>query len=610
MGAGASSDGGKRAKGKGKHFEGAIELRQEVHRLQERIRDLENAAQNHSSATAEGGESWYNVLGREPTLAVVRLTRQTCDDVRRLFAAVDVNAETVLSQKDLVPKSKKSTDVKERALRLLDPVGEFLVRGEVTEAELCRGMARRAAREMVEAPPGVEDSIAGWLSRVEVQANEWVRKSVAEVLDGDESGRDMIAVTEHLRFGTLTCFDPQPTIRCTPLTAIALAFSNLGYLTSHDNLFLSAELELWVVHYLKMSLSEAFHIARKYSDFHSCDCHIAMVHGREGDVGLEGFRRRLTAVAAATMTNDSIGILLFDPATAHGSRGIEGRENSIHGGVLEWVDTVADEAVIVDTNPKKFGLRWRCPIELLHLACCAVSGHDELRRPCGGLLTISRKPQFLTGQDAVAADDSAGEDLEVLGSASAQRDCFGEPPPWLPQLNALSSEGLLPCQGLAVLCAGLSAIERQLADTSAMHLVQVGWPGVDALCATLGLPVSNIVEAQPTLAELADLADQWARTREVSGFSLSLEVTDDSSCLSQHSTNTEHTRTNTDAAGRSSLSTATRTCSRWMPSPHCCADGRRRSGSVGQSMCCILTGHFCGVAQKVTTGSLVPTSLV
>ena len=229
--------------------EGNTELHAEIRRLQERIRDLEHSTKPPAAPPPDGGggESWYDVLGREPTLAVVRLSPETCSAVDRLFAVLDVNGDGVLSAAD-VPTEKKAKDARGRVAKLLQPISDFLVQGELSPAALRRGLARRAAKVVVAPPAGRDDSIAGWVAQAEAAANDWLAASIAAALDSD-GGRD--PSPPRRRPAALTIYDPAPQSGCAPLTAVALAYSNLGYPCSRDDLFASARLPLWVLHRYK-----------------------------------------------------------------------------------------------------------------------------------------------------------------------------------------------------------------------------------------------------------------------------------------------------------------------------------------------------------------------
>eukprot|EP01052_Picozoa_sp_SAG31_P034944 SAG31_NODE_4151_length_3528_cov_2.301546_1_plen_773_part_10 len=176
---------------------------------------------------------------------------------------------------------------------------------------------------------------------------------------------------------------------------------------------------------------------------------------------------------------------------------------------IDTVDLTADEVILLDTNPKKYGVRWVCKIEQLQLAAAAVAAHTD-GNACGGVLTVAKSPLF-GGEKANLLDCNqllfTGGDTEHLALPMADGDCYRNPPAWLPQIEALDPSELVPCQQLATLCAALSAIESRT-EHDADPCVSV-----PALCHQLGLPLSTMLDLRPTLSELADYAQQWIDAR-------------------------------------------------------------------------------------------------
>jgi hypothetical protein len=475
-------------------------MQQQVKALQERVRDLELAAQSEQAAAGTGtplNREWLDVLDREPVVGMVQLTPQTCAVVDRLFAALDINGDGTIDQQDM-PKSKQETDVRGRAVALFKPLSDFMVRGEMSPADLRRALASRACRRLAK-PSGEEDTLAGWIGRIQLEANGWVQRTVLEVLGDPAAATVEVKPPEPVSVGIAL---DRRSAECTSLTAVALAFSNLGFPTTLDELFATARLPLWTVQYSRMSLAETFHVARSHAETQGLGCYVSMLHARPGATGLAEFRQKVQTVATQSFKCESVGVVLLEASTAIGSRGVEGEdiEATIHATLIDSLE--GDEVVLLDTEPKRFGLRWSCNIERLHLACCALAAHD-LGHPCGGIVSVSR-----AALDP-APEHGNGQDIEMLATAGGDPDCFSRPAPWLPKLPVLSSQ--VPCHGLVALCAGLSAAEQGTDG----ELPAPGWPQVDTLCHMLNLPVVRVLEVEQTLSELADLALRWVKMRSL-----------------------------------------------------------------------------------------------
>ena len=480
-------------------------LQEQVKGLQERVRELELAASSAEAAAGGGSGSplsrgWLELIGSEPTVGLVRLSPETCAIVDRLFAALDVNGDGTLDKKDM-PRSKSEQGIRGRANSLFNPLSDFLVRGAMTPADLRRALASRACRRLV-APGSDEDTLAGWMARIQLEANAWVQRTVLEVL-GDEAA-ERVQAPGHAPVSVGLALN-RPAHGCAPLSAVAMALSNLGFPTSQDDLFESGKLPLWAVQYGRMSLAEAFHITRCHAEAKNLGCHVSMHHARPGPSGLQAFRDHVHAISTETYKGEAVGIVLLEVSTALGSRGVEGEDSltaTIHAALIDSLD--GEEVVLLDTDPKRFGLRWRCGVERLHLACNSLAAHD-MGHSCGGLISVSRNAL------QIAASAGNGQDIELLASPTGHPDCFAHAAPWMPRLPVLSSQ--LPCHGLVTLCAGLAAAERWSAGPDTPE--DPGWPQVDVLCHQLNLPVVRVLETEQTLSELSDLALRWNKLRSL-----------------------------------------------------------------------------------------------
>eukprot|EP01052_Picozoa_sp_SAG31_P034945 SAG31_NODE_4151_length_3528_cov_2.301546_2_plen_110_part_00 len=100
-----------------------------------------------------------------------------------------------------------------------------------------------------------------------------------------------------------------------------------------------------------MTLGETMHIARQHSSANLLGCYVATVHvPAEGTAGknvdedhanaLDTFRSVITIAAEATVHGEGVGLVLFDPSTAHGSRGIEltTAAESVHAALVGRAD--------------------------------------------------------------------------------------------------------------------------------------------------------------------------------------------------------------------------------------------------------------------------------
>jgi hypothetical protein len=519
-------------------------LRVEIRSLQERVRELEttvDAAANkqrgggagagagHAAASAVS-RAWAQVLGREPVLGVVRLSPESCAAADRLFSALDVNGDGVLDAAD-IPTQQGEMDVRGRAARLFQPLSDFLVRGEMRPEDLRRALAARAARCTASPPAARTDSLAGWVATIQEAANGWVQRAVGEVLLGGAVARPAPSSHELVSppapgTGGEQGVDAQPPCECVPVVALAAAFSNLGFCTTHDEILASASMPMWALRYARMSLGEAFHVARLHAEQRDAGLYLSMQHPRVGVVSseaaaseLEAFRSHLRELAAHTLRGDAVAVVILEPSTALGHRDVDGRAGGLsncHAVLLEAYDAISDEVQVLDAQPRRYSQRWCLGAEQLHLACCALALHDHAGGACGGLLTLSRTAVLssLTPQYPLAN----GQNMELLASPSGHPDCFTRSAPWMPTLPIVADP--IRCHGLVALCAGLSVLEAKATRLSApagRDPPAPGWPRVDSLCHQLSIPIAAVMDNQHTLAELADMAAQWIAMRPVAG---------------------------------------------------------------------------------------------
>ncbi|MBG1269716.1 phytochelatin synthase family protein [Nostoc sp. WHI] len=190
----------------------------------------------------------------------------------------------------------------------------------------------------------------------------------------------------------------QQPIFCCNVTAIAYAFTALGYLTTVDDIFYATQLPIASVLDDGMTLAETYDTCRTYLEKKGLPLSIRIEHFDKPSMTLEAFIRE---VEAAVNDENDVHILNFNTRIAHENPSLEGG----HFSLLADYDSNTQEITIADTNPKRYTRFWRCPIQLLYAACVDKDSSSNRSR---GMIVLRRKKEAnLAGNGVVHPSEIA-----------------------------------------------------------------------------------------------------------------------------------------------------------------------------------------------------------
>jgi hypothetical protein len=195
----------------------------------------------------------------------------------------------------------------------------------------------------------------------------------------------------------------QQPIYCCNVTAIAYAFTALGYLTTVDEIFYATQLPIASVLDDGMTLAETYDTCRLYVQKKGLPLSVRVEHFDKPSMTLEAFTRE---VEAAVSDETDVHILNFNARIAHENPSLEGG----HFSLLADYDRNNREVTIADTNPKRYTRFWTCPIERLYTACVDKDSSANRSR---GMIVIRRQEANLGGNGVVHPAELA---LTVLHS--------------------------------------------------------------------------------------------------------------------------------------------------------------------------------------------------
>ncbi|MEH2415313.1 phytochelatin synthase family protein [Nostoc sp.] len=173
----------------------------------------------------------------------------------------------------------------------------------------------------------------------------------------------------------------QQPIFCCNVTAIAYAFTALGYLATVDEIFYVTQLPIASVLDDGMTLAETYDTCRIYIERKGLPLSIRVEHFDKPSMTLEAFIRE---VEAAVCDEGDVHILNFNTRIAHENPNLEGG----HFSLLADYDPDTQEITIADTNPKRYTRFWKCPIERLYLACVDKDSSSNRSR---GMIVLRRQ---------------------------------------------------------------------------------------------------------------------------------------------------------------------------------------------------------------------------
>ncbi|GAX37371.1 phytochelatin synthase family protein [Nodularia sp. NIES-3585] len=173
----------------------------------------------------------------------------------------------------------------------------------------------------------------------------------------------------------------QQPIYCCNVTAIAYAFTALGYLTTVDEIFYVTQLPIASVLDDGMTLAETYDTCRTYLERKGLPLSIRIVHFDQPSMTLEAFIRE---VEAAVSDETDIHILNFNTRIAHENPSLEGG----HFSLLADYDPDSQEVTIADTNPKRYTRFWKCSIQLIYDACVDKDSSSNRSR---GMIVLRRQ---------------------------------------------------------------------------------------------------------------------------------------------------------------------------------------------------------------------------
>lgn len=193
----------------------------------------------------------------------------------------------------------------------------------------------------------------------------------------------------------------QQPIFCCNVTAIAYAFTALGYLTTVDEIFYVAQLPIASVLDDGMTLAETYDTCRTYIEKKGLPLSIRVEHFDKPSMTLEAFTRE---VEAAVCDETDVHILNFNTRIAHENPSLEGG----HFSLLADYDPDTQEITIADTNPKRYTRFWKCPIQRLYAACVDKDSSSNRSR---GMIVLRRHKANLAGEGVVHPAEIALNEL-------------------------------------------------------------------------------------------------------------------------------------------------------------------------------------------------------
>jgi hypothetical protein len=195
----------------------------------------------------------------------------------------------------------------------------------------------------------------------------------------------------------------QQPIYCCNVTAIAYAFTALGYLTTVDEIFYLTQLPIASVLDDGMTLAETYDTCRLYLREKKLPLSVRIEHFDKPSMTLEAFIRE---VEMAVCNETDVHILNFNTRIAHENPSLEGG----HFSLLADYDLATREITVADTNPKRYTRFWTCPIERFYAACVDKDPSSNRSR---GMIVICRQEEVRATSGIVHPADLA---LKVLHS--------------------------------------------------------------------------------------------------------------------------------------------------------------------------------------------------
>ncbi len=190
----------------------------------------------------------------------------------------------------------------------------------------------------------------------------------------------------------------QQPIYCCNVTAIAYAFTALGYLTTVDEIFYATQLPIASVLDDGMTLAETYDTCRTYLEKKEIPLSIRIEHFDKPSMTLEAFIRE---VEAAVCDENDVHILNFNTRIAHENPSLEGG----HFSLLADYDPKTQEITIADTNPKRYTRFWKCPIQRIYAACVDKDSSSNRSR---GMIVLRRQEKAnLAGNGVVHPSEIA-----------------------------------------------------------------------------------------------------------------------------------------------------------------------------------------------------------
>lgn len=173
----------------------------------------------------------------------------------------------------------------------------------------------------------------------------------------------------------------QQPLRCCNLTSVAFGLSALGYPTTVDDLFHGLRIPVASVLDDGMTLAETHDVALRYVSLACLPVICTVQHFDAPATSTAAFAAQL---AAAVEQSRDIHVLNFDVAIVHANPCFSGG----HFSPVADFDRESGIATIADTNPRKYGRFWQCPVERLFAGCAALDTAAERAR---GMLVLTRE---------------------------------------------------------------------------------------------------------------------------------------------------------------------------------------------------------------------------
>jgi hypothetical protein len=179
---------------------------------------------------------------------------------------------------------------------------------------------------------------------------------------------------------TIKLSEFQQPLRCCNVTALAYAFSSLGYSTSVDDIFYVTRLPIASVLDDGMTLAETYDTCAKYIELAGLPLVAKVEHFDKSTITFDVF---IKEIENAVLNENDIHIFNFNTKIAHNNQALEGG----HFSLLADYDATTQEITVADTNPKRYTRFWKCSAKRMYDACVDKDSSSDRSR---GIIIVQK----------------------------------------------------------------------------------------------------------------------------------------------------------------------------------------------------------------------------